>query len=74
MPITLPSGAGTATQPATKGDTYMVCLDCGRHLAYDWGARFNSPDTGQKRPESPAAPGRSIEPEQTAPDRNPNAP
>ncbi len=29
-PLTLPSKPG---EP--KGETYVVCLDCGKHLAYD---------------------------------------
>lgn len=41
MPITLPSGTGTGAQPASKAETYMVCLECGRHLAYDWGEELN---------------------------------
>ena len=33
FPITMPANAG-AGQP----ETYVACLDCGRHLAYDWNA------------------------------------
>jgi hypothetical protein len=29
-PLTMPSKPG-----APKGETYVVCLDCGKHLAYD---------------------------------------
>lgn len=67
MPITLPAGTGAGAQTTTQADTYMVCLDCGRHLAYDWGARFNSPGAGPNRPISSTPPGRSVEPDPPAP-------
>jgi hypothetical protein len=33
FPITLPKNAQTAAQVPT---TYIVCLDCGREIPYDW--------------------------------------
>lgn len=35
FPITLRAGSGTASLGAPI-ETYIVCLDCGRHLSYDW--------------------------------------
>jgi hypothetical protein len=32
FPITLRAEG----EPSTQAETYMVCLECGRHLAYDW--------------------------------------
>jgi hypothetical protein len=32
FPITLRAEG----EPDTEAETYMVCLECGRHLAYDW--------------------------------------
>ena len=34
FPITLRSGV--TGQPDTQVETYVACLECGRHLAYDW--------------------------------------
>jgi len=34
FPITVKNG-GRRRTPATNG-TYVVCLDCGKELAYDW--------------------------------------
>ena len=36
FPITL------REQPGTHVETYIVCLDCGRHLAYNWVAMRRS--------------------------------
>ncbi len=88
LPITLPAGVGMGAQPETKADTYVVCLECGRHLAYDWAAGFNSPaaaplqsqtpaperQLGRERPISPGAPGHSSEQERPAPQRSENSP
>lgn len=30
--------AGAEGQQGSNLDTYVVCLECGRHLAYDWTA------------------------------------
>lgn len=38
FPITLPSIAGWSELTTCKPDTYVVCLECGSHLAYDWSA------------------------------------
>jgi len=35
FPITIRSGARRTAASALTG-TYVVCLDCGRELAYDW--------------------------------------
>jgi hypothetical protein len=31
-----PRSVGAYRQPGTGVETYVVCLDCGRKLAYDW--------------------------------------
>jgi hypothetical protein len=36
FPITLRANSGLDGQPAAPAETYVVCLGCGRHLAYDW--------------------------------------
>ena len=36
FPITLPASAGGAERQNTEAETYIVCLECGRHFAYDW--------------------------------------
>ena len=38
FPITLRATVAGDGQPRTEGETYIVCLDCGRHLSYDWAA------------------------------------
>ncbi len=38
FPITLRAGVGVDGQQSTQRDTYVVCLECGRHFAYDWTA------------------------------------
>jgi len=35
FPMTVRSGARRTAASTTTG-TYVVCLDCGRELAYDW--------------------------------------
>ena len=35
FPITLRDGGGSRRHPKST-ETYIVCLDCGRHFAYDW--------------------------------------
>lgn len=36
LPITLRSSVSVDGQQRTQAETYVVCLDCGRHFAYDW--------------------------------------
>lgn len=36
FPITLRASASADEQPGTTSETYIVCLECGRHFAYDW--------------------------------------
>ena len=36
FPITLPA------QPGEHAETYIVCFECGRHLAYNWVAMRRS--------------------------------
>lgn len=38
FPRTLRAGANVDGQPSTQAETYIVCLECGRHFAYDWTA------------------------------------
>jgi hypothetical protein len=35
FPMTVRAGA-RRNQPAARVGTYVVCLDCGKELAYDW--------------------------------------
>jgi hypothetical protein len=35
FPITMRVGS-RRTQPLSRAGTYVVCLDCGRELGYDW--------------------------------------
>jgi hypothetical protein len=36
FPMTLRADVGVHGEQSTQSDTYIVCLDCGRHFAYDW--------------------------------------
>ena len=36
FPITLRTGASLDGQQRTQAETYIVCMACGRHFAYDW--------------------------------------
>lgn len=36
FPITLRGSASVDRQRGVEAETYIVCLECGRHLAYDW--------------------------------------
>jgi hypothetical protein len=38
FPITLRANESTDGRPSGTLETYIVCLSCGRHLAYDWSA------------------------------------
>jgi hypothetical protein len=38
FPITLRAGLGADGQQSSQTETYVVCLECGRHFAYDWSA------------------------------------
>jgi hypothetical protein len=52
-PITLPAEDAAGRKPGAMADTYVACLDCGRHLAYDWNPAFNSPNVSRKPPQGP---------------------
>ena len=42
----LTPGRNTAALSATRRNTYVVCLDCGKEFAYDWdGMRIGQPVT-----------------------------
>jgi len=50
FPITLRSGVGVDGQQSGQAETYLACLECGRHLAYDWSAmRITSQRAGVGR-------------------------
>lgn len=36
FPRTLRASASAGGQQHTEPETYIVCLECGRHFAYDW--------------------------------------
>jgi hypothetical protein len=36
FPITPGRKAGFSALAATRSNTYVVCLDCGKEFAYDW--------------------------------------
>jgi hypothetical protein len=36
FPMTLRAGASLDGRQAHAPETYIVCLECGRHFAYDW--------------------------------------
>jgi hypothetical protein len=36
FPRTIPAEPAVEGVPGPQAETYMACLDCGRHLAYDW--------------------------------------
>jgi hypothetical protein len=36
FPITVAGQASVAGRQGEQAETYIVCLECGRHLAYDW--------------------------------------
>ncbi len=36
FPITLRASVSADGQRGTQAETYVVCLECGRHFAYDW--------------------------------------
>ena len=37
FPITLRTGVSVdGQQSAAEAETYVVCLECGRHFVYDW--------------------------------------
>ena len=38
FPITLRANESTDGRPSGTLETYIVCLSCGRRLAYDWSA------------------------------------
>ena len=60
-PITPVTGHG---EPS--GETYVVCLDCGRQFIYDWGKMRTgqlierSPDAGVLPPDMPARPKTKV--------------
>lgn len=36
FPMTLRTSMRVDGEQSTQSDTYIVCLQCGRHFAYDW--------------------------------------
>lgn len=36
FPITLRANASMDGRQGTPAETYVACLECGRHVAYDW--------------------------------------
>ena len=36
FPVTFPATAGADGRTATPSETYVVCLECGHHIPYDW--------------------------------------
>ncbi|QOY86432.1 TraR/DksA C4-type zinc finger protein [Paludibaculum fermentans] len=36
FPLTLPDRERDSGTPAVDQETYVVCLECGRHIPYDW--------------------------------------
>jgi hypothetical protein len=36
FPITIQASISVNGQQVPQPETYVVCLDCGRHFAYDW--------------------------------------
>ncbi len=55
FPITMRSGDGADGKQNARVETYVVCLECGRHLAYDWTTMRITPQPtagSAKQPES----------------------
>jgi hypothetical protein len=47
--------AGMSTHHAARNGTYVVCLDCGRELGYDWNEmRVGKPVTARSAAATPA--------------------
>ena len=44
FPFTPRSIVSAKQQARTRAETYVVCLDCGRQLAYDWTRMRIAPD------------------------------
>ena len=38
FPITLRVGVSVDGRQSAQSETYIACLECGRHFAYDWTA------------------------------------
>jgi hypothetical protein len=36
FPITLRASVSVDSQQSAQAETYVACLECGRHFAYDW--------------------------------------
>lgn len=36
LPVTLRTGVSVEGRQSTQSETYIVCLECGRHISYDW--------------------------------------
>lgn len=36
FPVTIPACIGADGQTLTRAETYVVCLECGHHISYDW--------------------------------------
>lgn len=37
LPVTLRTGVSVEGRQSSQSETYIVCLQCGRHIPYDWG-------------------------------------
>jgi hypothetical protein len=62
FPMTLRASAGVAGQQRAPSETYIACLECGRHLAYDWTTMRTSRRrvAGIAPPTLPAVPGEAT--------------
>jgi hypothetical protein len=49
FPVTLPARLGADGQILTQAETYVVCLECGHHISYDWGAMRAGEKRGEAR-------------------------
>ncbi len=60
FPITLRPGVGVEGPHSKQPETYIVCLDCGRHLGYDWTTmRLTRRQPARKAPASASLPALS---------------
>ncbi len=60
FPLTLPDRERDSGTPAVDKETYVVRLECGRHIAYDW---MKTRLTANPPPQHRAAPRRVGPPE-----------
>jgi hypothetical protein len=50
FPITLRANVSAEAQQSPQPETYVVCLECGHHFAYDW-TTMASPSSRSRGPE-----------------------